>query len=83
MVFLLLLLCSRGARAELKTVRDMWHHHLDALLDVQPSLKEALAERGLSEAAVFLEAAGDGGGGGAAGSSAGQGEEGRVDAGGG
>lgn len=51
---------------------DMWQHHLDALLDVQPTLKEALAERGLSETAVFLET--DGGGGGA-----GQGEGDRVD----
>lgn len=53
----------------------MWQHHLDALLDVQPTLKEALAERGLSETAVFLEA--DGGGGVAGGG--GQGEEGRAD----
>lgn len=54
----------------------MWQHHLDALLDVQPALKEALADRGLSEVAVFLKA--DGGGGGGATGGAGQGEEGRV-----
>lgn len=52
-------------------VHDMWQHHLDALLDVQPTLKEALADRGLSETAVFLEAE-DGGSGAASG--AGQGE---------
>lgn len=57
----------------MKTVYDMWQHHLDALLDVQPTLKEALADRGLSETAVFLEA--DGGGGGRGGDRADQGEE--------
>ncbi|CAM9755576.1 unnamed protein product, partial [Scytosiphon promiscuus] len=42
---------------EMKTVQDMWQQRLDALLDVQPTLKEALADRGLSETGVFVEAA--------------------------
>ncbi len=50
-------------RAELKTVWDMWQHHLDGLLDVQPILMEALADRGLSQTGVFVEAVGGGGGG--------------------
>lgn len=54
-------------RAELKTVWDMWQHHLDALLDVQPILMEALADRGLSQTGVFVEAVVVGGGGGSGG----------------
>lgn len=44
----------------MKTVQDMWQHRLDALHDVQPTLAEALADRGLPEMAVLVRAeAGD------------------------
>lgn len=44
-------------RSELQGVQDMWQRHLDALLDVQPTLAEALTDRGLSLTGVLLEAA--------------------------
>ncbi|CAN0407748.1 unnamed protein product, partial [Ectocarpus sp. 8 AP-2014] len=45
--------------AEMKTVQDMWQHRLDALHDVQPTLAEALADRGLPEMAVLVRAEAD------------------------
>lgn len=32
----------------------MWQHNLDALMDVQANVKDALADRGLSEAEIAI-----------------------------
>lgn len=40
----------------------MWQYMLDVLCEVQPTLKEALADRGLSEADIFIKAGEVGGG---------------------
>lgn len=46
--------CLLFLSAEQQRVHEMWQHNLDALMDVQANVKDALADRGLSEAEIAI-----------------------------